>query len=485
MQVFGDWSPDQANFNATTLEVAQNVFPKIDGYGPVFAPLAATASAFVGCINLWYVQKTDGTYATYGASRTAIKRFNADTDSWDDVSRLVGGPYGCPADDRWSATKFGSRLIFCQLGDVPQYIDIDSGTNAALLPGSPSTARFVTTMDDKVIFACLASNPQFVQWSDANDSEEYTTGLAGNAEFPDHGAIMGFFPHSRIVLLESGMRSIVSTGDIYSFSFPELTNEKGTTAPWSAVEYGIWLYYLSASGFYKVNASVEEPINLSDNRISNYFSSMANHDRLFQVQAAYDPFNPRVIWTYPTGDDEFNDLALIYDISLDKWSEAVFDCYAIARLATAAVSLEGGSDSTNLDAPGLPSLDSKIYQAGAPIFVIIDVNGVMSSLGGDTLEATLRTSIFEFEEDYRTRVRSVNFRAKKAGAATCKIKKMTTLDDDPEPSFGSAIPLSASGRFPANHDGAFHQFEFVIPTSDVAWTNVMGWSADTMRTGKR
>lgn len=489
---FGEWIPDASDLVANALRVARNVHPGVDSYLPALGLLAVSLSALpLPAKNLWFVQKTDGTYATYAATATKLYRYNADTLAFDDVSRLVGGDYGLPSDDRWSGIPFGNRLIVCQLGDVPQFIDVDVGTNFAALPGSPPIAKFVTVMDNKVVLSNLVSNPNTAQWSDVNDSEEWTNGLAGNQEFVDSGSVMGWAPHARIVLMERGMHGIVSTNDIYSFNFTDLSTEKGTTAPYAAIERGRRLYFLSVDDFYVVNDGMEEPIGLGVNRIIKDFFNTINNERLFQVQGTFDPFTGRLLWAFPTGDTEYNDRIQVFDPSLPseigpfgRWTQLAVDTYALARLATEAVSLEGGSDSTDMDEAGLPSLDSRLYMAGAPVLVAIGTDLKLSNFSGDTLEATLETGTYNFRNGMRSKVKGVlpMIFGDEADQITVNVSKKKRSKDAWVSS--GATPQQASGWHRFNADGTFHKAEFVIPAA-ATWTHVQSWLADIVATSGR
>lgn len=483
MRALGEWAPDIADLNTDSLDTARNVFPRANSYGPVYGLTAVSEGALPSaCRGIWFVQKTDGSYDTYAATASKLYKYNADDADFDDVTRTSGGDYSLPADDFWSGHQFGNRLIVTQLGDDPQYIDIDLGTNFDALGGSPPRARFITVIDDKAMLGNLQDSPRSIAWSDINDSDEWTLGLADQQEFPDHGAVMGMFPHARLIMLERGMRSIVSTGDTLSFSFPELTSQKGTGAPWGAVEFGDLLYWLSDDGFYVGNSNGHQSI--SDNKISGYFFDSVNQNRIFQMFGTFDPFAPRIYFAYATGDTDYNDRILVYDRSLNRWSEIVTDTYVLARLATAAVSLEGGSDDEDMDAPGLPSLDSRIYMAGAPIVVAVGTDLLLSTFAGDTLEATLETCTYEFDEERRVRMQEAMLRGEGTGisAWTLQVAKMTTLDETP--SYGSAVSRQTSGRYRLNHDGKFHKFKWVGPAGET-WTNVSAWSEKHVRTSER
>ena len=485
MRPFGDFRPDQSDLNTDTLDVCRNVLPAPNSWVPAKDLLPLSIAALPGVPRgLWYVQKTDGSYDTYAANRTSLFKYNADTLTFTDVSRISGGVYNLPADDYWSGIQFGSRLIVCQLGDFPQYIDVDSGANFQNLPNAP-VARFISVMDDKVILASLSDNIARVQWSDINDSENWTPGdgsLAGNQEFPDHGACMGFFPHSRLLLLQQGMRAIISTGDIYSFNFPELTSQKGTAAPWSACEFGSVLYWLSEDGFYVGNSETQK--NISEKRTSDYFYRNVNRERMFQVYSTFDPFSSRFYWTFPVGDGDLNERIMVYDWTLDRWGELEVPTFILARIATASISMEGGDEPQNMDLPGLPSLDNRVYMAGVPLLIAMGADSKLSTFDGPTLSATIETGSYTFGNTKRVRLRNVMpyFEGDGAEAVTCRVMKRQRFGDAWE--ISGDIPQQTSGFCRMNADGMFHRFQFHVPAG-TEWTHAHGWEPSFVPTTER
>lgn len=480
MHPFGEWAPDNAEFNNDLLAVARNVFPRANSYGPVADLLAQSINALPSaCKGMWFVQLTDGSYATYTATASRLYRYNAATASLEDASRLVGGTYSCPADDFWSGTQFGNKLIVTQLGDDVQVIDVDLGGNFEALGGSPPRSRFITSIDDRVMLANTTSNPRSISWSDINDSEEWTLGLADTQEFPEHGAVMGVFPHARLVMLERGMRSLISTGDALSFEFPELATAKGTAAPWGAVEVGDTLYWLSDDGLYAGNANGHQ--NISDGKVTEYLFNSMNRARTRQIVSTFDPYSPRLYFAYPTTDTEYNDRILVYDRSLNRFSEIVLNTYFLARLATAATTLE--SIVLPLDDPSAPSLDSHIYMAGAPVIVAVGTDRKLSILGGPLLSATLEPCTFQFEEDARSLLQQATLTGiGNLSTATLRVAKRSTLSDSI--SFGTPQLQQASGKYPLYHDGAYHDIEWSVPAGAV-WSHLIGWNERHVRASER
>lgn len=493
MRLFGEFLPDVHDLNTDTLDIARNVYPGPNSYQPAPGLIAqSTAALPLPCRGLWYVQTAAGDYDTYAATAAKLYKYDPDTGTFAEVTRLAGGDYNLPADDYWSGVQYGNRLIVCQLGNEPQFIDINSGANFANLPNAP-IARLVNVMEDRVIFAHLAANPRSLAWSAINDSEDYTSGTAGGQEFSDAGEVTGFCPNAHILFLQRGLRGVISTGDKYAFSFPPMSSEKGTVSPWSVFEFGAIAYWLSDNGFYVGNAESQKSI--SEKRISGYFYDALNQGRVTRVYCALDPHASRIYWAYATGDEEWNDRILVYDWALDRWSELEVNTYILSRLATASVSLDSvGPDSMDLDLPGLPSLDSFFYRSGAPTLTAVSTDLKLSTMEGPNLAATLMTGSYQFGAGARVRMRNVltmieENRALAADGSpvphspiTVRVSKRQRYGDAWATS--SSIPQQYSGRYPMNADGAYHRFEFAIPAGQ-DWSHAHGWEPDFVPTSGR
>jgi hypothetical protein len=483
MRPFGEFSPDVSDLNTDTLDIARNVLPGPNSYLPAPGLIAHSVTALpLPCRGLWYVQTATGEYDTYAATSAKLYKYDPDAGTFTDVTRLAGGDYALPAEDYWSGGQYGERLIVCNIGNEPQFIDINSGTNFADLPNAP-IARFVCSMDDHVVFSCLFTNPRAIQWSAINDSEDYTSGTSGFQEFADTGDVTGFCPNAHIVFLQRGLRGIISTGDKYAFSFPQMSSEKGTVSPWSVIEFGGIAYWLSDNGFYVGNA--EQQKSISEKRISGYFYDALNQGQITRVFAAIDAHSSRLYWAYAVGDEEWNDRVLVYDWGLDRWSELELDTYILSRLATASVSLDSvGPDSTDMDEEGLPSLDSFLYRSGAPVLAAVGTDLLLSTLEGANLPATLETGSYAFGGTGRVRLRNVLsfIEGAEAENVTMRVRKRQRYGDNWVTS--SAIPQQLSGRYQMNADGMFHRVELSFPAG-ADWQHAHGWEPDFVPTTGR
>jgi hypothetical protein len=483
MRPFGEFSPDISDLNTDTLDIARNVLPGPNSYTPAPGLIAHSVAALpLPCRGLWYVQTADTTYDTYAATSAKLYKYNPDTGTFTDLTRLAGGDYNLPVDDYWSGAQYGNRLIVCNLGNQPQFIDVNTGTNFANLPNAP-IARFVCVMDDHVVFSSLFTNPRRIQWSAINDSEDYTAGTAGGQEFADAGEVTGFCPHARILFLQRGLRGIISTGDKYAFSFPAMSSEKGTVSPWSVLEFGNIAYWLSDNGFYFGNS--EQQKSLSEKRVSGYFYDSLNQVAITRVFAALDPHASRIYWAYAAGDEAWNDRVMVYDWGLDRWSELEVNTYILSRLATASISLDSaGPDSMDMDLPGLPSLDSFFYRSGAPTLSAVGTDLKLSTMEGPNLPATLLTGSYQFGGGQRVRLRNVLsfIEGEDAENVTVRVSKRQRYGD--AWAVSSAIPQQLSGRYPMNADGMFHRFELSFPAG-ANWLHAHGWEPDFVPTTGR
>ena len=222
----------------------------------------------------------------------------------------------------------------------------------------------------------------------------------------------------------------------------------------------------------------------SEKRTAGYFYRTVNRARAFQTFGTYDPFASRVYWAFPTGEEEINDRIMVYDYALDRWAELAVDTYVLSRMATAAVSMEGGADDENMDLPGLPSLDNRAYMAGVPLLIAVGRDRKLSTFDGPNLAATLQTGSYNFAGTKRVRMRNAMsyFEGNGAEAVTMKVEKRQRYGDAWIVS--ETIPQQQSGFYRMNADGMFHRFEFNIPAG-TDWSHAHGWEPSFIPTTER
>ena len=367
--------------------------PSVNSYLPAPSLIAQSAAALpLPCKGLWYVQTAAGEYDTYLATAAMLYKYDPGTSPSTDVSRLVGGLMACPPMTSGTAcnTATGSSSAISAMRRNSSTSIADGVCRSAERADRP--LRGCEGRPRSLHRICL-TNPRAIAWSAINDSEDYTTGTSGTQEFADAGDVTGFCSTAAIVFLQRGLRGIVSTGDKYAFSFPAMSSEKGTVAPWSVLEFGALAYWLGDNGFYVGNAN--EQRSISEKRISGYFFENLNQANVTHIFSTFDPHASRIYWTYPTADTAWNDRALVYDWALDRWSELEVDTYIMSRLATVSVSLDAFTW-PSMDDPGLPSLDSFFFRAGSPLLSAVGTDLRLSTMEGPNLPALIETGSYQF-----------------------------------------------------------------------------------------
>src|SRR5262245_13598882 len=194
MLPFAEYRPDISNYNQTGLtQLAQNVIPRGDGYGPHKSFSVVTQALAATCRGMFRAIKTDGTNVIFAGTSTKLYQLNPSTLAWTDVS-LGGGSYtALPTFYHWQFAQFGNFVIAVQPNVAPQVFDITSSSNFANLAGSPPQAAYVATVGLFLVLSGLTSNPYRIQWSGQSDVTNWTpgTGLSDFNDFPDGGIVRG------------------------------------------------------------------------------------------------------------------------------------------------------------------------------------------------------------------------------------------------------------------------------------------------------
>jgi hypothetical protein len=237
---FGALSPDSSRYTLGATSVATNVLPVADGWAPMPTLSTFTTALSSAPKGLIMVRTSTGGYQAYAGETTKLDRLNtgATPNTWDDVTRTVGGAYALPPGDIWSFNRYGSRLIACELTDQPQFIDVDAGGLFADLPGTPPKSRFTWTAGDFLVLGYNATFSNRVRWSAFNNSEEWTLQtrgaglqdiLSGNEVQGGIGSDQGAIVFQRNQIL--AMQKVVNVSAAFDFS-NVLNPYRGTIAPY-------------------------------------------------------------------------------------------------------------------------------------------------------------------------------------------------------------------------------------------------------------
>lgn len=492
MILFPDFAPDRSGYALSASRSINNCQPVTDGWAP-FPGLSTVSSALpLACKGAIAVRTIAGSWATFVATQQKLYKLDTSTAlyGFTDYTRLSGGNYNAPNTDRWCFTPVGGRLIANNINDDIQYLDVNSGSNFALLPGSPPKAKFSWTASEFVVLGNLANEPNFLQWSAYGDTESWTRGIGGawKQELPDGGEVQGGFGNDKgaIVFQRSKIKAMIYTADSAGFDIVTVNEARGAISPYCIVAIAPGQYfYLSDDGFYIFADGQDIPVG--NERVDRWFlgsdadgiPSEVDRENLGAVRAFLDPFRKVVIVQYPKTDSTFGTIGLNYvltgsDGRPGRWFSIDLSVEEIVALATAGITIDGlATLYSSIDAIDQP-FDSRLFSGGKPTIGAFKTDHKMAFFTGANLEATLETPKIQLTPGYRSLVQEVALSgdldptdvsiqvgtADRRGQATTWSSEYMAEND-------------GTGIFKTLDDGRFHQFRVNIPEG-TDWNSLAG-----------
>jgi len=337
----------------------------------------------------------DGTYTQYltavtGNNALEFQAVGTTTLNLDNVSLKQLGTYGASVDERWRFRQFGNYVIAVNVNDDPQYYEIGVSTEFADVPDNPPNARNLAIWGDRVALF----NGATATWCDTDDISNWTSGTAGSQTFQDGGDIMFATDMTNpIVVQERAIRAgTFVPGSLVAYTFTKVHDAKGAVSPYAGASRGNLAFFADAGAFWQIDGSgALTPIGFEkvDRTI---FARLAARD------AVYCEVDPRFQRAYfavkvNSSTDAF-DLVLVYDWQIGEWTQIDIDVGILFPLAAGTTGLsldDDGPDDVLLEDQGDVSLDSSIYQGGAPLMAAFLEDFTMGFFDGPALEATITT----------------------------------------------------------------------------------------------
>lgn len=405
----GEWVPDSAVVDQSILTVAKNVFPVINGYGPIKDLQPYSVALGAQCVGGFCARLTSGGYAIYAGTATKIYKLASAGASWTDVSGAF--TFAVPSSDLWSFAQFGTALVATNSAlSAPVTINVDSGTAFLTLSGSPPAAKGVATVGDFLVLYGLVSNPRMIQWSGLNSITTWTPGtlFSDYQEFPDGGDVTGFAGGEYGIIFQANAvrRMIFTPQETYvtdAFKFVKLTDTVGGYGYWSCARAGDTVFGIGPTGFYAFGTGGGVPVGggtveaggmraISSGRVTDWFFRNVDINAIGRMLCIADTSGTRVIWYFKSVDGASAmrfDRAIVYDWKLDKFS--YFNCNVeyVMPAATVPLSLDSESGSLDSETGSLddPSLNASVYQLGA-----FDSLHKLGFYTGTNLEAIIETA---------------------------------------------------------------------------------------------
>lgn len=475
------FEPDRTPFAAGASPNVINCLPVADGWAPwqqfiyVSQALPDTPKGAVA------VRTSSGTYKIFAFTATKIYLLDTTDWSWDDVTRLAGGDYACPPTDLWSLAVFGTYLIAVNLADDPQYIDINSGTNFAALPGSPPKAKFVGSAGDFVILAHTAASPLQVRTSAIGDAGAWTVGLnlSGDQTLPDGEDISGLFSAETgcLIFQRKKIRLLSITGSVdYPFSINVVNASRGVIAPYSMTGIGPdILGYLSSDGF----CLGVEGKTIGNERVDRWFFDTIDQAQVQDVRGAIDPYKKLFLWQATKPDA--TKFMLAYSWALDRWAYSDQNTALLTDLVTPSISWDGASALFASWDAATVAWDSRLLVGGAPTFGGFDSSNRLGFFTGTPMAAQIDTGRLWLAKPRRAFVTGARLIGD-AASHTLTFGGASTHGG--AVTFGSAVSPNAIGKCDKRIDALLHQFRLNIAAGET-WTHADGIDVDAKASGGR
>jgi hypothetical protein len=486
------FAPDASPFDNTTSDNILNVVPTPDGYGPMPQLVTFTNALAAQPRGAFPARTTEGAIKIFAATSSNFYLLDATDGTWDTVTGALTP--SLPADEIWSFTQIGDRVIVTCTTEGPYYFDLASSVAFVALPGSPPSSRCVTTIGDFVVLGEVESNPKQLRWSGINDTEHWAVRqrLADIQTFPDGNFIMAVvgFERGGLIFQRNAVREMIPAYDTpLVFRFQKTEENRGAVSSAAVASSGRDVFYLSDDGFY---AYGQPSRNIGAQRVNKFFVEDSKPDLTKDVQGAIDPVSQTVWWRYSSvGNDStvYTDKMIGYNWAIDRWTLVEVNLTWIMGALGPGYTLEGlDSISSSIDA--LPySLDSAAWKGGAPLLGAFDSTYKFGFFDGQPMEAVLQTGDVHLPtmtqsggDERRAFVRGFQpmcDASSVTGRVADKTRAGATRVWNAE-----ATANTNTGMIPARSDGLYHRFEVTI-AADQTWTSIHGVQPDVRTGGRR
>ncbi len=190
--------------------------------------------------------------------------------------------------------------------------------------------------------------------------------------------------------------------------------------------------------------------------------------------------NKVVMWTFPAGSTSNATQALIYNWSLNEWSEAEFDSQVLFTDLTQGHTLESLDDiDEQLD--DLPySLDSRIWTGGKEVLAVFDTDKKNATFSGNNLAAVLESQ--EIGGGERVLIDGIRPYVDVSDTSHLTVALKTRDDVGASITTGTASSIDADGQAHFTTSSRYARAQVNIATN-ATWTHAQGVDADITADG--
>lgn len=501
---FPPYEPDKNNQNLGALSTVLNVVPHADGFGPLpsiiptppiyrhitydngnritfdngnpiviqldWSDLIGFVQLPAACIGFFAARKKNGEEVLFAGTVTTLYRLDRVTLTWLDVSSTT---YAAAV--RWSFARKGS-VIYCQNGyDTEQKFDIEVDTVFSDNPTAP-ICKYICRLGPFIFRANIVSwaaesfsnEPAMIMCSSLlspADNIPFNLNYCDYQIIDSGDEIMGIVPMTdgAHVWTKGGVvpLSLTVSNDV-TFTLGEEDRTRGTSAPYSLCSFGQDRYLAYGDDGFLLYQGSMTPIPIGQDRVNVTFLQNVDQDTFVDVLSMNDPEHA-IIWiSYTNTDGDRRMLGYQWNINQFTASDIEVSASFVCRTFVYADS------------------DPPILVANQPRFTIIDRNGQLGYLVGNSMAARITTNEAQlgdgrsFQNVVRLNGDPVDFsvttmtRDKKGGAIRTR---------------AVATPSALTGAVPFSAEGLTHQWQIDIPAGE-DWTNVTGMDVPAKAAGK-
>lgn len=480
---FGEWLPDQPDFENPGATIAKNVVAAEGTYIPFPKPSIYSTSLGGRCQGAFVARDSAGNYINYSGDASAL--YASSVQSWTNTTR-TSGAYSTGVDDFWEFTQFGDRIIAVNgaTGDRPQFITA-GGANFANLSGSPPAAEHIATVRDFVVLgniSATAAAPQAVRWCAINNSGSWSPDTATLADFQDLPGDGGWIQkivggENGTIFQERAIWRMAFVGTPLIFQFDKIHNNIGAYISQSVVSYRNLIFFLSVEGFCMLNVDDNSLTPIGKGKVDRTFFNELSSDYKYRITTAIDPVRKIVAWAYPgPGNSNGNsNRILVYNWSTKRWTRIEdVNIQLITRSVTGAYTLDSLNNfNGNIELLG-PSLDSPFWSGGNYNLTCFDSGNRLNVFNGSAMAATVDTPEVQLNRSpdglaYVTEIRPVvQGNPLSLGVVVATRNILTT-----SASYGASVSPSSAGFAGVRATGRYHRFRLTT-TADQNFDHLHG-----------
>lgn len=394
---FGEYLPDQGNYNNPGTPYLTGCLPEANGYTACQSPVTLSTNA-IDAYPQGAFSAVDSGGTSYTFVGNASKIYLLSSSAFSDVS--VGGGYSTDASDIWDFTAYQQYIIATNYVDAVQYYEMGVSSNFANLTGSPPKARYCARVRDFVVLGGIndgTAYPNRVQWSAFDDpTGSWAVSATTQADYQDLPSNRGWIKRIvggeyGVVFQEHAITRMTYVGSPVIFQFDEVEAGRGTRAPGSVVKFGNGIFYLGTDGFYVFNGSYSTPIG-SEKVNKTFFAEVdTNYYHTIKATLMADKQIIMVSYAGPNNTGGQPNKQLFWNYGQNRWS------YAEQQIGMPFLMHSESTDlddiTTSIDSLTY-SLDSLAYTSGNIQLAGFGLDKKLATITGEAIQATIQTRDF-------------------------------------------------------------------------------------------